>query len=207
MTVNILLNDLYLDFTYSKEVSIERRFFVEIEIEKEKKDVLVFMSEINSTFVKYQKLNNIILLETKNLKDEYSTKNEDEEKHQSYKEFLIIDKSVIHDSLKNVIENKLNSLNENDWLNFCEKRYFLHKVELTAELKIKEKNKFHKANEVITKLWTSFPENINEFQVGGDMEKSESIPFRFDKFLKEIQYYYLENKLPEHGLKEKKFKI
>lgn len=207
MTISILINDLYLDFTYSKEVSMERRFFVEIEINSTKKEVLTFMCEMNSAFKKYNKLQNIVILDTKDLLEDYEEKDKKNETFQSNKEFLLLNKKCVYNSLKNVILSKIDSLQDNDWLAYCEKRYAIHNIKLTEILKIEEINKFKNSNTIMKELWSSFPENISQFLLGGDMEKSETIPLKFDNFLKEIQYYHLENKLPEQGTLEKKPKI
>lgn len=205
--MKILLNDLYLDCTYSKEVSIERRFFIGIEIDSKKQDVLTFMSEMNSLFEKYNKLENILILDTNNLLKEYEEEDKKNDRSQSNKEFLLLSDKAVYNSLKKIITSKIDSLDENDWITFCKKRYAINKVEFNESIELKELSKFHKSNSIIKELWSNFPENILNFSYGGDREKADTIPERFSQFLKEIQYYHLENKFPEQGLSEKKSKI
>ena len=61
MKEDILIQDLYMNCTYSSEMSIQRRFFVVFKVDD---FVIRFMSEMNSSFQKYSKLENKIVIES-----------------------------------------------------------------------------------------------------------------------------------------------
>lgn len=206
MSVNILIQDMYLDFTCSKDISLERRFFVEIELNKNNQEVLVFMNEMNSVFEKTEKLTNMVLLNNKDLAYEFSEENTNN-KTQEHKELLIVEKEKIYSILSKMVIHNLESRHEDVWLSFCAEIYNKRKVEFTLDSKKRELAKYHASNEQITKLWKHFPESMKEYTLGGDLMKSKTIPHTLAKFWSEAYFLHLSNKLENKNLKEKKPKI
>lgn len=205
--MNILINDMYLDFTYSKEVSIERRFFVEIENDEKTQEVFIFMSELNTSFEKHKLLKNIVLLSNKDLLEDYLEKDKEKDSFQSNKEMLVFDEKYMYTLLGKTILAKIDSMEEKQWLDYCIKRYAVNKVEFTEKLQEKEIKKFHESNKTIRELWNQFPVSFENFDLGGDMKEALTIPDKFSQFLKKIQYYHLNNKFSEQGKQDKKNKI
>lgn len=207
MSVNILVQDLYLDFSFSKDMSLERRFFVEIELNKNNQEVLVFMNEINSVFGKTRKLHNVVLLNNKDLAYEFSTQEDSKPNVQEHKELFILEKEKIFSLLKKLVIHNLESRTEEVWLDFCQKRYKVRNVDFTAAQKQLELEKFHASNEQIKAVWKNFPNTMKEYNLGGELLKAETIPNKFTTFWSEIYFLHLDNKFEKKQLKEKKPKI
>lgn len=207
MSVNILIQDLFLDFTFDSNMNLERRFFVEIEIDAKNKEVLTFFSEMNSAFEKYGRLDNKVILDNKDLLKEFNEKREERETEQFNQEFIILEKSKIYTSLTKVVVSTLESLDEDVWLSYCEKRYIARGKVFTEENKLRELNKLKKSNEMIKQLWKNFPNNIDSFTYGGEFEKIEKIPQKFANFMTEVQFLYMKEKFVNKDITEKKPKI
>lgn len=207
MSVKILIQDLYLDFSYSKDMSLERRFFVEIELNKNNQEIIVFMNELNSVFIQNKNLKNIVLLDNKDLAYEFSIKEESKLNIQEHKELLILEKEKVFPLLKKLVINNLESRTEEIWLDFCQKRYHDRKVIFTPEHKKLELEKFHTSNQEIKTIWKNFPNTMKQYSLGGELSKAENIHNKFSTFWSEIYFMYLNNKFENKGLKEKKPKI
>lgn len=201
MNINILIQDLYLDFTHTSEVNLERRFFVELETKEN--EVLSFCSEMNSAFIKYHKLHNMLALQDTNILEEFS-KNMEDDKNQSHKELLILDKTNLYTNLPKMVLANIESLDENSWLSYCKNRYEKHKVEFTEDKKNLELRKFHESNEKFKQIWQKFPETMNEFIF---TQNAEQITNKFNQLWNEAQYHYLDKKYKEQNIKDKKHKI
>lgn len=206
MSINIFIQDLYLDFTYDNNVNLERRFLVELEINKENQEVLTFMSEMNSAFIKYEKLHNVIMLDNKDIVKEFN-KFEEEGKNKYFKELLILSKENIYSHLKQVVIANIESMDELTWLEYCQKRYAQKNVEFDEEKKKIELIKFNKSNEKIKEIWNQFPQTMKEFVHAGEIEKAEKIPEKFANFWTEAHFHHLNEKLKKQNIHEKKPKI
>lgn len=207
MSVNILIQDLYLDFSYSKDMSLERRFFVEIELNKNNQEIIVFMNELNSVFIQNKKLHNIVLLDNKDLAYEFSIKEQSKPNVQEHKELLILEKEKVFSLLKKLVINNLESRTEETWLDFCQKRYHERKIDFTAEHKKLELEKFYNSNQEIKTIWKNFPNTMKQYSLGGELSKSETIHNKFSNFWSEIYFLHLDSKFEKKSLKEKKPKI
>lgn len=206
MSVKILIQDLFLDFTCSKDISIERRFFVEIELNKNNQEILVFMNEMNSVFHQTKKLSNIVLLNNKDIAEDFSTENSNKNV-QEHKELIILEDDKVYSSLKKLVVHNIESCSEELWLSFCQKIYDKRKVDFTLQHKQNELDKFFTSNLEIKTLWASFPNSMKQFQPSGELIKAQTIPDKFSKFWKQLHYFHLNTKLEEKEEKEKKPKI
>lgn len=207
MSINILVQDLFLDFTFDSNMSLERRFFVEIEIDSKNKEVLTFFSEMNSVFEKYGRLDNKVILDNKDIIEDFNEKNNGKDTSQSNKELIILEKEKIYNSLTKLIISTLESLDESVWLSYCEKRYIARGKDFTEESQNRELNKLRKSNEMIKNLWKNFPNNIDSFTHAGDYDKSEKIPQKFANFITEAQFFHMKEKFNNKEIIEKKPKI
>lgn len=206
MNISVLIQDLYLDFTFDKNVNLERRFFVEIEINKDDKEVLIFMNEMNSSFIKFEKLHNAVILENKDIMEEFNEL-EKEDKNKNYKELLILDKSTIYSTLKQMVVANIESIEDTQWIEYCKKRYLENKSEFTEDKKLFELNKFNQSNKKIKELWSNFPITMKEFAPSGEIEKAEKISEKFANFWTEAHFNHLNEKFKKQNIQEKKSKI
>lgn len=206
MNINVFIQDLYLDCTFDKNLNLERRFFVEIELDNEKKEVLTFMSEMNSSFIKYEKLHNIMILDNKDIAEEFN-KVEVEDKNKDFKELLILSKENIYSQLKQMVISNIESMDEVTWLEYCQKRYAQKNVKFDEEKKKLELFKFHKSNQKIKEIWNNFPYTMKEFSLGGDIDKAEQINEKLSNFWTEAHFHHLNKKIKKQNIHEKKPKI
>lgn len=191
MSVNILIQDLYLDYTYNKEVNIERRLVVNLQLDNY--EYLSFMSEMNSAFKNNNKLSNIVMLE----EDKFSniTRKFKEDLYFIHNDLYSLSKSQAHEIFQKSVISYIESYEPTFWLNYCIKIYKKHNVDFTAILMEKELNNFQKSKEKMKEVWQQFNKDTTLFSLGGSSILAEKIPQKINTFFKEMHYHYLNNKM------------
>lgn len=172
----IILEDCYLDYTYSNTLNLERRFFVNIELENNQ--FLVFMNEQNSVFTKYGLRNTFSIEE---LDFERKNENEQESNYKTYYQDFEID--FLRNDITEEITKRINFSTEN-WIEFVRKRSLKNNQKLNNEIEEKYIQLFQNVNEEIKKFWL----NIEDRKKGiiFDDNNAEEVK-EFEEFFQYVQ--------------------
>lgn len=177
----IVLEDYFLDYTFSKELNIERRFFVNIEWTEG--FYLVFMNEQNSAFKKNGLINTFLIEKIDFEKKIKKEKNKDIE----FILFTLMEDKKFLEELKNKI-----NFNIEKWLLFIQKASDNHNIFLTKEMKHNWVEIFHNTNKEIENFWLTIENQKNKIMLVDSSYKDN-----FEEFYKYIQYNQLNKILVE----------
>ncbi len=192
MKRKIFIQDYYLDFTFSDNLNLERRFFVNIEWEDE--EYLEIMCEQNSAF------------EKNGLKNTFSTDflDTDEIKLKSKEDNIYTIELEVDLTKEDIYKKVTDCINQNtdEWIKFVHKVAEKRKKPINDEIINYQLNLYEKTNEKIKNFWLNFDENHKTIIVNqsDDFEK-------FSQFRSYLNYLKLDAKLEEKNSKIKKNKI
>lgn len=192
MKRKIFIQDYYLDFTFSDNLNLERRFFVNIEWEDE--EYLEIMCEQNSAF------------EKNGLKNNFSTDflDTDEIKLKSKEDNIYTIELEVDLTKEDIYKKVTDCINQNtdEWIKFVHKVAEKRKKPINDEIINYQLNLYEKTNEKIKNFWLNFDENHKTIIVNqsDDFEK-------FSQFRSYLNYLKLDAKLEEKNSKIKKNKI
>lgn len=192
MKRKIFIQDYYLDFTFSHNLNLERRFFVNIEWEGE--EYIEIMCEQNSAF------------EKNGLRKTFSTDflDIDEIKLKSKKDNIYTIELEIDLTKEDIYKKITDCINQNpeEWIKFVHKSAKKRKKPINDEIINYQLNLYKETNEKIKEFWLNFDENHKTIIVN----KSDDFE-RFSQFRVYLNYLKLDSKLEEKNSKIKKNKI
>jgi hypothetical protein len=177
----ILLEDYFLDYTFSKELNIERRFFVNMEWTEGFS--FVFMNEQNSAFIK-NGLINTFAIEKIDFEEKMSRK---KIKGIEFITFTLMEDKNFLEELKNKI-----SFNIEQWILFIKESSDKNKILLTKEMEHKWIETFHNANKQIEKFWLNIENQKDKIMLVDSQNKAD-----FENFFKYLQYNKFHKILPK----------
>lgn len=192
MKRKIFIQDYYLDFTFSDNLNLERRFFVNIEWEDE--EYLEIMCEQNSAF------------EKNGLKNTFSTDflDTDEIKLKSKEDNIYTIELEVDLTKEDIYKKVTDCINQNtdEWIKFVHKVAEKRKKPINDEIINYQLNLYEKTNEKIKNFWLNFDENHKTIIVNqsDDFEK-------FSQFRSYLNYLKLDAKLEQKNSKIKNNKI
>ena len=175
----IILDDIYLDYTYSNTLNLERRFFVNIELENNQ--FLVFMNEQNSVFTRDGLINTFSIEEL-----DFERKNTHEQKNNYKMYYQDFEVDFLRKDITEEIIKRMNFSTEN-WIEFVRKRSFKNNQKLNNEIEEKYIQLFQNVNEEIKNFWLNIEEQKTKIIINNQEHKNEFE--EFFQYVKTIKSY------------------